>query len=158
MAVNIKKKQVQEELEVQHLQTAEEQSVTEEQTLVNEYVGIAAELEDYKPMMKAAEEYKKQLQSIAKGLDPTGTQPVTIEGTNGNSVTFGPASDKRTIIDMNGLIGVLKKKVAYDDLMGMLTISMTDLDKVLSPAEQAPFVKKEVGGGSRSLKSYAKGE
>lgn len=153
MAVKMKQElQQQAPVDVQEL----EASLTEEQLLVDEFVLCSAELEAYKPMMKTVEDHRKKLQLIAQEQDPTGTKEVTLKGSKGRSVTFKEAGTKREIFDMNGLVGALKGKVSYEDLMKLLSISLTEMDKILTPLESEKFVKKVLG--SRTLKGYSTGE
>ncbi|QZI85710.1 hypothetical protein CPT_Summit_054 [Stenotrophomonas phage Summit] len=130
-------------------------NLTPVQLAVNEFTKCSAVVDEMKPMIKSVEEHRKTLQSIAdeKGAPD---EEVTLHGTDGRSVTFKAKSEVRKIENMNGVIGLLKDKLSYDDLMGMLKISLTDLDKILSPAEQAQFIKKVYG--SRAIKGYTTGE
>lgn len=130
--------------------------LSETQLMVDEFVMCSEEIKPLKPMIKMVEEHRKKLQALAMTIDPTGKQPVTIEGSNGRTVTFKPAGESRKIVDMNGLIGAIKEKISYEDLMQLVSISLTEMDKILSPLEQAAFVEKVQS--SRVLDGYATGE
>ncbi|QIN95213.1 hypothetical protein DLP3_050 [Stenotrophomonas phage vB_SmaS_DLP_3] len=134
---------------------AVQKNLSKTQLAVNEFVKCSVVVDEMKPMIKSVEEHRKVLQLIA---DENGApdEAVTLHGTDGRSVTFKAKSETRKIEDMNGVIGLLKDKLTYDDLMGLLKISLTDLDKILSPAEQAQFIKKVYG--SRTLGGYTTGE
>jgi hypothetical protein len=123
--------------------------LTAEQTLIDELVMIDTKLKELevKPMLDRMEIIKKQLQSIAKDMDPQAE--AVLKGSIGETI-FSACRQTTSIDDKNALILVLGQKVFNE----VASISLTDLKKYLSENEIAPLVV--TGFGSRTLKAVKK--
>jgi hypothetical protein len=122
----------------------------EERALVDEAVQLGKELEEVKPKAKRFEEIKKILVAVALDrFEPK--EKALLKGEIG-IVEFSEQSFPREVTDMHGLIGKFKEKVGgYEKLLPYVKITLGDIDKVLSEAEQAPFIGNKPG--PRTLKS-----
>ena len=139
--------------------TATQDHLTDTSTLsaverekVDAFVTMSAEVAALKPLLDKFEKAKKELASIANDDDrfPDKETAVVLSGNSGE-IEFSPASNSREISDKNGLIGALKAKLGYDGLIALIKVTLGDMDKYLSEAESAAFIKSVFG--SRSLKS-----
>lgn len=117
---------------------------------VDRFIELKEELKMIEPKIKEMESLRKVLQSIAEGNFPPEDKAVIVGETG--SVEFKPASTKRVVKDMQGLVGALKAKVGYPALLDLISIPFKDIDTYLSIAESDPFLDKETG--ARTLAGY----
>jgi hypothetical protein len=90
------------------------------------------------PAQKEYDKISKELRAQAMEQDPT--EPVVFEGTDHN-VIFSEATKVRKIDNMLGIKKALGNEVFWD----VAKVTLTDIDKYLTPNESAEFITIENG-------------
>jgi NADH dehydrogenase/NADH:ubiquinone oxidoreductase subunit G len=128
----------------------------EERAKAEAFAEAVGKLEPFRDTIKEADALKKFLASVASDLTRfTAKEPAKLEGDT-VVVEFSPCGNSREIIDMHGLLTALKAKAGgYEGLLSILSVTLKDVDRYLSAAEQAPYVK-EVPGSRRFVAVHAK--
>jgi hypothetical protein len=124
------------------LTKAEQAEVDEFAQLNEKLVAMAADIKRHDTLKKslseiASERFDKSVPALLKG------QVAEVE--------FGACGSKREIADMNGMIGLLRDKIGYDALVGILSVTLGNVDKYLTVTESKKFVDADPVGGSRKL-------
>jgi len=126
---------------------------------VDTLVALEDALTDARPLLKEYDAVKKVLASAAADEVYPDDQPVEFTGNTG-VVRFTAKTTTKVVVDMNGLIGRLKKvldpdpQLAYEKLLGMLQLNLGDVEKYLSAAELEKYYVKKAG--SRRIASVSK--
>ena len=121
----------------------------EEVSKLEDFAHAARVLSDYREYIKVETENKKFLSSVASDFTRfPSKEPAKLVGDT-VVVEFSECGDKREIIDMHGLLTALKEKAGgYEALLSILSVTLKDVDRYLSKAEQEPFIKKVTGSRS----------
>jgi|OpeIllAssembly_1097287.scaffolds.fasta_scaffold121730_3 hypothetical protein len=105
---------------------------------VDRIIELKKQIDALAPITKEYDKLTKGLREQAMEQDPS--QPVVFEGTD-YSVVFSEATKVRKIDNMMGLKKALGNEVFWE----VAKITLTDVDKYLTPNESAEFITIENG-------------
>jgi hypothetical protein len=126
-----------------HKVSLEEETVTEEGILAEEYLKLhkACESLGVKAMLARMEEIRKRLlASIPENMDPC---TEVIFATEEGMVKFSPCGTAVEVTKKSELLNYLVEKGF--DVTSLVKLQLTDLKKILSEKELEPFVEKKSG-------------
>jgi hypothetical protein len=102
--------------------------------------------------MKAFERRHEQLREIIGGWYAAGDPAASFDEEGKQfSLHIGPKARKRTVADL----AKLYKQVGVQKFLGLVTVQLEKLDRVIPPAEQTGLVSSD-RTGNRSIQAIAK--
>lgn len=119
--------------------TVEESEAVDRLLIVDKLLDVA------RPLIKEEGDLRKYLAAVASDTSRFPKAEVAKLESESGVVEFSPQGESREIVDIEGLLKVLRKKLGAEGALALIKINLSDVDKYLSTEESAPFLGKKPG-------------